>query len=77
MKDNIRNKDKNGEYHGEQIDYHSNGNIQWIRNYHHGKPNGYRTFFNQDKTISFKQYWNMNKWIYKESHWTNQIQIKI
>ena len=78
MKKDIRNYDKNGNYHGEQISYHSNDNITWIYNYNHGIRNGYHAWFKSDKAIDFKNYWNMNKLIYSENHhWSKQIQIKI
>ncbi len=78
MNKDIRNYDKQGKNHGKQISYHTNGNTQWIYNYHHGKRNGYIALFKSDKSIYFKQYWNMGKWIYNEDHWDNkQIQIKI
>ena len=78
MKQDISNYDKQGNYHGVQIDYDTNGNIRWIRNFHHGKYHGYRTFFNLDNSIQFKTYWNMDKRIYKEDHWIHmQIQINI
>ena len=78
MRNNIRNTDKQGKLHGEQIDYYSNDNISWIENYHHGLWHGYQIGFNPDNTISFKQYCNMNKWVYEEDHvWSNQIRIKI
>ena len=78
MKNDIRNYDKNGNWHGLQITYWSNGNIRWITNYHHGKLNGYEAWFNPDNSINFKSYWNMTKWIYEEDHeWNKQIQINI
>ena len=78
MNKNIINKDDNGNWHGKQIYHYSNGNIRWIGNYHHDKANGYRAWFKSDKTIRFKQCWNMNKWIYSEDHWANnKIEIKI
>ena len=77
MKDNIRNKDKQGKRHGKKISYHPNGNIRWISNFHHGKRHGYLAWFYKDKSIQFKQYCNMGKWIYDEYHYDNQIQINI
>ena len=78
MNKDIRNYDENDNLHGVQIDYHSNGNICWIVNYHHGKRNGYIAWFYKDKTIEFKGYCNMDKLLYSDSHsWNNQIEIKI
>ena len=34
-------------------------------------------WFNEDNSIDFKQYWNMDKRIYDEDHWGNQIEINI
>ena len=77
MKNNIRNRDENGNLHGKQISYHSNDNISWIYNYHHGKYQGYQAWFNIDKSIFNKSYYNMGKRIYSEYHWSKQIGIKI
>ena len=78
MKKDIRNYDKNGKWHGLQITYYHNGNICEIVNYHHGNKHGYRAWFYKNKSIYFKQYRDMGKWIYNEDHWDNkQIQIKI
>ncbi len=78
MKNNIENKDKQGNRHGKQIWYYINGNIQFIANHHHGKLNGYQAWFKSDNSIRYKQYLDMNKWVYDEDHWfNNQIKIKI
>ena len=77
MKKDIRNKDEQGNLHGEQIDYHPNGEIRWILNYHHGKPHGYIAWFYSDNTIEHKSYWNTDKKIYGENHYYNQIEINI
>ena len=75
---NIRNFDENGKIHGLQIDYYPNGNILAITNYHHGKPNGYQGWFKSDKSISYKEYYDMDKLIYVEGHrWSEQIEITI
>ena len=78
MNKDIINHDKNGNLHGVQIEYHSNGNIRWIDNYHHGILNGYEAWFRSDNSIDFKDYYNMGKRIYDEDHlWSKQIEIKI
>ncbi len=78
MKNNIINLDDNGNYHGKQIYYWSNGNIQWIENFHHDIWYGYQVGFNKDKSINYKDYYNMDKLIYSENHcYNNQIEIKI
>ena len=77
MNKDIRIRDKQGKLHGKQIDYFSNGNINFIENYNHGLRHGYLVYFNTDKSIEYKLYFNMGNRIYKESHWTKQIKIKI
>ncbi len=78
MKNNIINRDKDGNRHGVQIDYDPNGNIKCIGNYHHGISYGYSAWFKSDNSIEFKEYRNMGKWIYEEDHeWNKQIEIKI
>ncbi len=77
MSKNIINLDKDGKLHGKQIAHYSNGDIRWIANYHHGKPHGYRAYFNKDNSNFNKTYWNMDKLIYSEDHWRKEIQIKI
>ena len=77
MNKDIRNFDEQGKLHGQQITHHTNGNIWFITNYHHGKRHGYRVWFYKDKSIEYKQYCNMGKWIYDEDHLNKQIQIKI
>ena len=74
----ITNTDENGRYHGEQKDYYANGNIGFIANYHHDKRHGYEAWFYSDKTIMYKEYWNMGNRIYVEGHlWSKQIEITI
>ena len=80
MKYTVRNYDEydyNGNWHGVQICYYPNGNIMWIDDYHHGKFHGYSAVFNPDKSINYKEYWNMDNMIYNEYHANNQIQINI
>ncbi len=78
MKRYIRNYDENGKYHGIQINYYDNENISWIQNNNHGNYHGYSAHFNPDTSIVYKQYYNMNKLIYKEDYlWSKQIRIKI
>ena len=78
MNKDIRNRDKNGNLHGKQIDYHLNGNICNIDNWYHGEPNGYSAWFKVNGLINDKEYFNMGKRIYEEDHlWHRQIRIKI
>ena len=77
MNKNIINRDEDGIWHGELTWFYANGNISQIVNYHHGKLNGYGTWFAEDKSIDFKQYYTMNKKIYIENHWSKQIEIMI
>ena len=77
MKQNIKNKDKQGKRHGKQIRYYPNGNIFCIDNYHHGKWHGYQAFFNDDNSIEYKEYYNMGNSIYSEDHYHKHIQINI
>ncbi len=74
----MTNTDKDGKPHGKQIAYYANGNIWFIANYHHGKQYGYIASFKSDKTIMYKRYYNMNKWMYLENHYNpKQIEINI
>ncbi len=77
MKQDIINYDKQGRYHGEQIEYYSNGNVFLITHNYHNKWNGYRAWFKRDKSIHFKQYWKMSKLIYIEDHGYEKININI
>ena len=78
MSKDIENIDKQGNRHGLQIECWTNGNIWLIENLYHGLWDGYDATFNRDKSIRYKTYWNMNKWLYDENHWfNNQIEIKI
>ncbi len=77
MNKGIINRDKDAKLHGEQIYYHPNGNISRIGNYHHGKRHGYVVWFYDDNTIRYKQYYNMGKLVYDETHYHKQIKIRI
>jgi antitoxin component YwqK of YwqJK toxin-antitoxin module len=45
----------NGEYHGEQIGYHSNGKIAYKDNYINGKQHGIQVGYYSNGQISYKK----------------------